>query len=380
MMDVWWGFAGAGNVTEAKASPGGAFAQDRSRVVAVARTDLACAEAYAHGNGIARAYGSVEELCADPEVNAVFVCTPHHLHAEHALAAIRAGKHVLCEKPLTITTEDGAAVVEAARAAGVVLAVAYYRRFYPVLEKLREVVESGQLGTLTSAQMVCRSHSIPPRWSAATSGRPSWRTSLELAGGGALTDVGSHRLDLLVWLLGDARSVSATVERFETWLDGEDQANVTIQFANRVSAHLDQSWCSRAARLDRALRHARRGARRRSRGAAAPAPDRHAGRDDHGGGALGGDASPGRRRLRARAERRRRRPLLGRRRAPDDPAHPTGLPGRPRAPHTDGALARRRSGRSAGLNRPGYHTPGPPLPVTHHRSPTTDHRSSGSVA
>src|SRR5215208_1259245 len=164
-MDVRWGFIGAGNVTQAKASPTGAFTQEGSRVVAVARADAARADAYARANGIDRAYATVEELCADPEVDAVFVCTPHHLHAEHVLAAIRAGKHVLCEKPLTITTEDGAHLVRAAQRAGVVLAVAYYRRFYPVLEALQRVVESGRLGTPTTAQLVCRSHSIPPRWS-----------------------------------------------------------------------------------------------------------------------------------------------------------------------------------------------------------------------
>jgi predicted dehydrogenase len=247
-MEARWGFVGAGNVTEAKASPTGAFTQDRSRVVAVTRTDLARAETYAQANRIARAYATIEELCSDPEVNAVFVCTPHHLHKEHALAAIAAGKHVLCEKPLTITTEDGAEIVEAAKRAGVVLAVAYYRRFYPVLEHLHEIVQSGQLGALTSVQMVCRSYSIPPRPPAGADNPTGWRTRVEMAGGGALTDVGSHRLDLLFWLLGDARSVSASVERIETWLDGEDQANVAIKFANRVSGSLDQSWCSRAPR------------------------------------------------------------------------------------------------------------------------------------
>jgi predicted dehydrogenase len=243
-MEVRWGFVGAGSVTQAKASPTGAFTQERSRVVAVARADADRAEAYARANGIDRAYATVEALCADPEVDAVFVCTPHHLHTDHVLAAIRAGKHVLCEKPLTITTEDGANVVQAAQQAGVVLAVAYYRRFYPVLETLKGVVESGRLGTLTTAQLVCRSHSIPKRPVDGTL-TPGWRTRVETAGGGTLTDVGSHRLDLLFWLLGDAVSVSATVDRFETWADGEDQATVSVQFANRVSGHLNQSWCSR---------------------------------------------------------------------------------------------------------------------------------------
>ncbi len=247
-MEARWGFVGAGNVTESKASPGGAFTQDGSRVVAVARTDLARAEAYAQANGIARAYATVDELCADPEVNAVFVCTPHHLHKAHALAAIAAGKHVLCEKPLTITTEDGAELAEAAKRAGVVLAVAYYRRFYPVLERLHQIVTSGRLGTLTSAQMVCRSYAIPPQPPAGEPLPTGWRTRLDQSGGGALTDVGSHRLDLLFWLLGDARSVSASVERIETWLETEDQANVMIQFADQVAGTLDQSFCSRLPR------------------------------------------------------------------------------------------------------------------------------------
>lgn len=199
-------------------------------------------------HGIERAYASFEEVCRDPNVNAVFVCTPHHLHTAHALAAIQAGKHVLCEKPLTIATEDGAALVEAAQKAGVVLAVAYYRRFYPVLEKLREIVQAGTLGALTSVQMVCRAYSLPPRPAPGAAPPAGWRTRVEEAGGGGLTDVGSHRLDLLFWLLGDAISVSATTERIETWLEGEDQANVSILFANRVNGSLDQSWCSRTPR------------------------------------------------------------------------------------------------------------------------------------
>ena len=146
MTDVRWGFVGAGNVTEAKASPAGAFTQDGSRVVAVARTDRARAEAYALAHCIDRAYGSVEDLCADPNVDAVYVCTPHHLHREHALLAIRAGKHVLCEKPLAITSEDGLAIVREAERAGVLLAAPYYRRFYPIVEALREVVQSGSAG------------------------------------------------------------------------------------------------------------------------------------------------------------------------------------------------------------------------------------------
>jgi predicted dehydrogenase len=113
---------------------------------------------------------------------------------------------------------------------------------------LQEIVRAGTLGTITSAQMVCRSWSIPPRPPADAPRPAGWRTRPEQAGGGALTDVGAHRLDLLFWLFGDALAVSANVERIATWLETEDQANVAIRFANGVVGSLDQSWCSRSYR------------------------------------------------------------------------------------------------------------------------------------
>jgi predicted dehydrogenase len=246
-MEVRWGFIGGGNVTEWKASPKGAFTQEGSRVVAVARGDLGRAQAYARDSGIERAYGSADELVADPEVDAVYICTPHHLHREHALMAIRAGKHVLCEKPLAIATEDCVAIVREAERAGVVLGAPYYRRFYPIVEKLREIVDSGVLGTLTSAQVVNHGYFVPPQAEAATDRRARWRTTLDLAGGGALNENGSHRLDLLFYFLGDAVSVYAETDRFEAWYKGEDQASVTIRFANRAIAQVDEAWCNRAA-------------------------------------------------------------------------------------------------------------------------------------
>jgi len=176
------------------------------------------------------------------------VCTPHHLHKEHALTAIEAGKHVLCEKPLALTTDECQTIVRAAERAGVVLAVPFYRRFYPIGEKLKEIVDSGWLGILTSAQVVSHGYFVPPQAEADTDRRTSWRTQLDTAGGGALNENGSHKLDLLFWYLGDAQSVSAEIDRFEAWFAGEDEACVTIRFRNRAIAQLDQTWCSRVPR------------------------------------------------------------------------------------------------------------------------------------
>jgi predicted dehydrogenase len=94
---VRWGLIGAGDITRVKASPREAFTQEGSRVVAVARSDIRRATEYAEMHGIPRPYGSAEDLCEDRDVDAVYVATPHHLHFDHALMAIRARNHVLCE-------------------------------------------------------------------------------------------------------------------------------------------------------------------------------------------------------------------------------------------------------------------------------------------
>ncbi|MHB1006411.1 MAG: Gfo/Idh/MocA family protein [Chloroflexota bacterium] len=246
-MEVRWGFIGAGNITERRATPAGAFTQENSRVVAVARADYGRAQEYARAKGIPRAYGTAEELCNDPEVNAVYICSPHHLHKEHALLAFARGKHVLCEKPLAPTTADCAEMVRAADKAGVVFAVAFYRRFYPVVEKMREIVQSGRLGTLVTARTIKHDLFLPPKDSLAADRRSRWRTDPASAGGGVLNDAGSHRLDLLLYLLGDARAVAAEIDTFAAWYQVEDQACATIRFANRAIAQVDMGWCNGSA-------------------------------------------------------------------------------------------------------------------------------------
>jgi predicted dehydrogenase len=247
-MEVRWGFIGAGDVTRLRASPEEAFTQEGSRVVAVARSNIVRAKTYAEAHSIPKAYAGAEELCADPEVNAVYICTPHHLHFEHTLTAIRAGKHVLCEKPMANSTEECAEMARAADRAGLTFGIAYYRRFYPVVEKLGEILASGRLGNITTVQVVKHDYFIPPRGELDNDRRSQWRTSLAQGGGGTLNEAGCHRIYLLLHLFGRAQSVSAEIDRFEAWYDGEDQASVTIRFANRVIAQTDHSWCNRSPR------------------------------------------------------------------------------------------------------------------------------------
>jgi predicted dehydrogenase len=248
LMEVRWGFIGVGEVTRVKASPAGAFTQEGSRVVAATCSNVERARTYARTYGIPRVHSSAEDLCADREVNAVYVCTPHHLHADHVFMAIRAGKHVLCEKPMAASTAECVNMAEAADRAGVILAIAYYRRLYPVVARLKEIIESGRLGTLTTAQIVKHDYFVPRRETLVSDRRSQWRTALKQSGGGTLNEAGSHRIDLLLYLFGEAESVSGELDRFAAWYEGEDQASVTIRFRNRLIAQTDHSWCNRSPR------------------------------------------------------------------------------------------------------------------------------------
>ncbi len=141
-----WGFLSTARINRALIPP--LRASPRNRLEAVASRDLTRAEAYAREWKIPRAYGSYEAMLADPEIDAIYIPLPNSLHAEWTIRAARAGKHVLCEKPLALTVEEVDAMAEAAREAGVVVAEAFMYRHHPQTLKTKELVESGAIGDL----------------------------------------------------------------------------------------------------------------------------------------------------------------------------------------------------------------------------------------
>jgi predicted dehydrogenase len=159
---------------------------DRVEVVAIASRDRARAESAAAELGIARAHGSYEELLADPDVDAVYDPLPNHLHAEWTIAAARAGKHVLCEKPLATTVADAERMIAACDEAGVVLMEAFMYRLHPSWVAVRELVASGRIGELRAVQS----------WfSYFNDDETNIRNRLD-AGGGALFDIGCYCVNL----------------------------------------------------------------------------------------------------------------------------------------------------------------------------------------
>ena len=155
------------------------------------------ADAVGEGGTAPRCHASLDSLLGDPAIRAIYIATPNHLHRPIAVAAARAGKAVLCEKPMATTFDDAEAMVVAAAAAGVPFGTAYDQRFHPAHRALRAAVADGMLGVVTQARIhyACW---LPGDWSG-----DNWRVDPARAGGGALIDLAPHGIDLLEVLLGD---------------------------------------------------------------------------------------------------------------------------------------------------------------------------------
>jgi D-xylose 1-dehydrogenase (NADP+, D-xylono-1,5-lactone-forming) len=139
-----WGLLSTANINHALFLP--LRTSSRNRLLAIASRDQVRAEAYAHKFRIARAYGSYEELLADPDIDVIYNPLPNHLHAEWTIKAMEAGKHVLCEKPFALTVDEVDSVTAAAKHTGKVAAEAFMYRSHPQTRKVKEIVESGTLG------------------------------------------------------------------------------------------------------------------------------------------------------------------------------------------------------------------------------------------
>ena len=170
-------------------------------------------------------------MLADPAIEAVLLATPHSLHPAQVIACADAGKQVFCEKPLALHRTDAARMFEACREAGVLLAVGHNRRFWPSLRTLRDIVASGELGTLLHVE----GHNSNENSQSITAG---WRLSEAESPGGGLTGAGLHVLDAFVSMLGPVRQISAQLHSRETGPPPLDTAMLMMDFVNGVTGTL----------------------------------------------------------------------------------------------------------------------------------------------
>jgi predicted dehydrogenase len=220
MQNIRWGIIGCGDVTEVKSGP--AFQKaDGSALVAVMRRDAAKAADYAKRHGVPRWCADADQLINDPEVDAVYVATPPGNHEEYALRVAEAGKPCYVEKPMARSHAECVRMVEAFRAKGLPLFVAYYRRALPRFVKAKERIDAGALGRVTG---VTYRHSRLFRPDAPY----QWRTDPVHSGGGLLLDLGSHLLDILDFLLGPLTDVTGVASNFAGGL-AEDAVSITFR-------------------------------------------------------------------------------------------------------------------------------------------------------
>jgi predicted dehydrogenase len=203
MADLRWGILSTANIAREKVIPGIAKAR-RCTVAAIASRDATTASRVAADLGIPRSHGSYEALLADDGIDAVYIPLPNHLHAAWTIAAARAGKHVLCEKPLALEPAEAQGMIDACRSEGVLLMEAFMYRQHPSWLAVRELLMSGRIGRLTAIQS----------WFSYYNDDPTNIRNIRAIGGGALYDIGCYPVNLSRWLFAaEPDRVEAAITR-----------------------------------------------------------------------------------------------------------------------------------------------------------------------
>jgi len=232
---VHWVVVGIGDIAKKAVIPA-IEAEERSVLYGVVTRDLQKAEAYP---GV-KAWARLEEALQDDKVDAVYVASPVFLHAEQTIAALRAGKHVVCEKPVAMNYAEASTMVAEAERAGKLFGVAYYRRGYPKLQRAKELIASGVIGKPLFVEGMYHG------W--LESEERGWLQDPKFAGGGPLYDVGSHRIDACNYLFGKPERAVGLRSNALHELKVEDSATVLIGYAGGVHAVVDARWNSHVVR------------------------------------------------------------------------------------------------------------------------------------
>jgi predicted dehydrogenase len=231
---IRWGIIGVGDVTEVKSGPGFQKAE-HSALVAVMRRDGEKAADYARRHGVARWYDDAEALIQDAEVDAVYIATPPHVHAELTAMVAKAGKPVFVEKPMALNLAECEAMIEDCRRADVPLWVAYYRRRLPRFVKIKALLDEGAIGEIRTVGVNL------DRKPMSIKGEIPWRVRPEIAGGGLFMDVGVHMLDLLDYFLGPIGEVTGFAANQAGLYAAEDNVVGSFVFESGVTGV--GAWC-----------------------------------------------------------------------------------------------------------------------------------------
>jgi predicted dehydrogenase len=233
---VSWLVVGIGDITRKRVLPA-ILAEPRSRLAGIVTRDAGKAVAYG-----APCWTELPAALADCDAQAVYIATPVFLHAPQTIVALRAGFHVLCEKPMALSHGEAENMVDTAEQRGRKLGIAYYRRMYPKVERARRLIEGGAIGRPLIAEATAHDWFNPlgtPR---------AWLADPARAGHGPLRDIASHLIDLMNYLFGKPVRASGFLSTTVQPLEVEDSATVMIGYQSGVRGVVDVRWNSRIVR------------------------------------------------------------------------------------------------------------------------------------
>ncbi len=234
MEKLRWGVIAAAGIADRRTIPGLLKARN-AELVAVMDVTKEIAERIRMKYGTKRAYDNIDDLLADSEIDAVYIASPVYLHYEQVIKAAKAKKHILVEKPVTLSVNDSKNVKEICEENGVLAAAGLMMRYHSYHLKMKEIIEQGRLGQIVSvrAQFSC--------WYPKAEG--AWRQIKNLGGGGAVADLGVHCVDIIQFITGSkVKRAAAFIDNKTFDYEVEDSASILMQMSNGANAGIDVNF------------------------------------------------------------------------------------------------------------------------------------------
>ena len=232
-----WGIIGVGKVTEIKSGPA-FYKAEHSKLVAVMRRNAEKAADYAKRHNVPKWYSKASELINDPEVDAVYIATPPDSHARYAIEAMRAGKPVYVEKPMSRNFAECREMLKVSEETGMPIWVAYYRRTLPAFLKAKELIETGVIGKPLMVNIKLYKQAEERHQ---TKEEMHWHVFPEISGGGYFFDLASHQFDYLDFLFGEITEVKGNAKNLAGLYPAEDTVSGTWTHKSGVVG--TGSWC-----------------------------------------------------------------------------------------------------------------------------------------
>lgn len=230
-MKVKWGVIGAAGIADRRTIPG-IMSAENAELIAVMEINMDLAEKIRKKYDAKKAYNNIDDILSNEEVQAVYIASPVGFHKEQAIKAAKAKKHILIEKPIALTSEEGLEVLECCKKNGVLIAAGFMMRFNAYNQKIKGILQSNGIGDLVncSAQLSCWFPDM----------EDNWRQIKSKGGGGALIDLGVHCLDLIMYMTGQKIKRVVALNSTQTFnYEVEDSSKVVFELSNGAFGHVD---------------------------------------------------------------------------------------------------------------------------------------------